>query len=127
MKAYSQDLRDRVIETYLKGTLNKTEIARLFNLCIDTVVDWTLRYNKTGNYSSNQGKDCGRSARFSDKESVLKFVSENPDSSAIDIRDALAPDVPMNTFYDTLKRMKISYKKKSQSSKRDGIAKEISI
>ena len=75
MKAYSQDLRDRVIETYRKGRLNKTQISRLFNISIDTVVDWTRRYDSTGSYSSEQGKDCGRQASFSDKERILKLDS----------------------------------------------------
>jgi len=48
----------------------------------------------------------------------LKFIENNPDSDGIAIRDAVAPELPMTTFYDTLKRMNITYKKKSQSIKR---------
>lgn len=60
---------------------------------------------------------CGRAPRFTDKDHVLNFIGENPDANGIEIRDSVAPDLPMSTFYDTLKRMKISYKKKEPKYK----------
>ena len=47
MKAYSQDVRDRVINTYLNGKLSKFEIADLFKICRDTLNDWINRYHQT--------------------------------------------------------------------------------
>ena len=44
-------------------------------------------------------------------------MAQNPDSQGLDIRDALAPEIPMSTFYDTLSRMRITYKKKSLNIK----------
>jgi hypothetical protein len=35
-------------------------------------------------------------------------LAQNPDSQGLDIRDALAPEIPMSTFYDTLRRMRIT-------------------
>ena len=37
MKAYSLDLRNRVIETYKQGRLKKTEIGRKYRICYQTV------------------------------------------------------------------------------------------
>jgi hypothetical protein len=45
---------------------------------------------------------------------ILEFLTNNPDSQGIDIRDSVAPDIPMSTFYDTLHRMNITYKKRAQ-------------
>ena len=89
MKAYSLDLRDRVIATYKEGRLNKTEISILFKVSYDTVLDWIKRYIATGDYSSKQGSGCGRAMRFNDKNAILKFIEENPDANGIDIRDDL--------------------------------------
>ena len=86
MKAYSLDLRDRVIATYKEGRLNKTEISILFKVSYDTVLDWIKRYIATGDYSSKQGSGCGRAMRFNDKNAILKFIEENPDANGIDIR-----------------------------------------
>ena len=85
MKAYSLDLRDRVIATYKEGRLNKTEISILFKVSYDTVLDWIKRYIATGDYSSKQGSGCGRAMRFNDKNAILKFIEENPDANGIDI------------------------------------------
>ena len=113
MKAYSQDLRDIVIYTYKQGKHSKSAISRMFRLCYDTVCEWIKREEETGDYSSKQGKGCGRSPRFNDKEAILKFIKENPDADGLAIRDAVAPNLPMSTFYDALKRLEITYKKKS--------------
>jgi len=44
MKAYSQDLRDRVIA--LNGTkkYTKTELTKIFKLSYQTVFEWIKRY-----------------------------------------------------------------------------------
>lgn len=117
MKAYSQDLRDRVISAY-KAKMNLDNIIATFKICMDTAKDWIKRFETTGDYSSKQAGN-GRRHRFTDKEAILKFIESNPDADGIAIRDAVAPELPMTTFYDTLRRMNITYKKKSQSIKRE--------
>ena len=114
MKAYSQDLRDRVIELYKSGEFSKRAIAKLLKLAYQTVFEWIKRYKNTGDYKSRQHCQIGRKARFTDKESVLKFLENNPDSEGVDIRNALASSLPMSTFYDTLHRMNITYKKRTK-------------
>jgi isfu1 transposase len=114
MKAYSQDLRDRVISLYNTGEFSKRAIAKLLKLAYQTVFEWIKRYKKTGDYKSKQHCQTGRKPRFSDKDSVLKFLADNPDSEGVDIRNALAPSLPMSTFYDTLHRMNITYKKRTK-------------
>jgi transposase len=114
MKAYSQDLRDRVIELYKSGKFSKRAIAKLLKLAYQTVFEWIKRYKNTGDYKSRQHCQIGRKAKFTDKESVLKFLADNPDSEGIDIRNALVPGLPMSTFYDTLHRMNITYKKRTK-------------
>jgi hypothetical protein len=78
MKAYSQDLRDRVISLYNTGEFSKRAIAKLLKLAYQTVFEWIKRYKKTGDYKSKQHCQTGRKPRFSDKDSVLKFLADNP-------------------------------------------------
>ena len=113
MKAYSLDLRDRVIAAYKEGKLNKTEISITFKVGYDTVLDWIKRYITTGDYSSKQGVGCGRAMRFNDRKAILTFIEENPDANGIEIRDNVASELPMSTFYDTLSRLQITYKKRA--------------
>jgi transposase len=114
MKAYSQDLRDRVIELYKTKKYTKTELTKIFKLSYQTVFEWIKRYKESNDYSSKQHIQQGRKARFTDKKRVLEFLAQNPDSQGIDIRDMVAPDIPMSTFYDTLRRMGITYKKRAK-------------
>ena len=48
-----------------------------------------------------------------DEAKVLEYLEANPDANAIEIRDAVVPGLPMSTFYDTLDRFGITYKKKN--------------
>ncbi len=113
MKAYSQDLRDRVIRAYEKNVAI-SEIVKLFNICRATVDNWIQRYIDTGDYSSNQGKSGQPPYKFDNKEAILDFIANNPDADGIAIRDAVAPGLARSTFYDTLARMKITYKKRAK-------------
>lgn len=92
-------------------------ISSLLGIERHTISSWIRRYQKDGDYSSKQHLQNGRKAKFTDKEKIVEFLTANPDSQGVDIRDALAPGLAMSTFYDTLHRMKITYKKKSQSTK----------
>ncbi len=119
MKAYSQDLRDRVIKQYEQGNRSKAKLAQLFQLGTSTVDRWIKRYKSTGECRSFQGLGCGRKTRFDDKQAILSYLSENEDANAIEMRDDLFPGCTMSTWYDTLARMGITYKKKSQSISND--------
>jgi transposase len=113
MKAYSQDLRDKVISAYKTRAVTRKKISDTFGICYGTACDWIKRYETTGDYSSQQGVGCGREQRFTDKQKILDYLALNPDSNGIEIRDAVSQELPMSTFYDTLSRLEITYKKKS--------------
>jgi isfu1 transposase len=114
MRAYSEDLRDRVIDLYKTSKYRIKAISELLGIERHTISSWIRRYKKNGDYSSRQHIQSGRKAKFEDKEKIVKFLATNPDSQAIDIRDAVAPGLAMSTFYHTLHRMKITYKKRAK-------------
>lgn len=114
MKAYSQDLRDRVIKLYVTEGYKRKSISEMLTISYATVCTWIKRYNETGEYNSKQHLNSGRPPRFTDKQAILDFIKENPDADGIEIRDAVSPNLPMNTFYDTVRRMKITYKKRAK-------------
>ena len=111
MKAYSQDLRDRAIDLYENENYSRSKISKLLKIGYQTICEWVRRYKKTGDYSSKQHLVEGRKAQFTNKEVIIDYTNTNPDSDGIEIRDAVAPELPMSTFYDTLRRLKITYKK----------------
>ena len=40
MRAYSQDLRNKVINKYKEGRMTMTAISKLFGICYESVRDW---------------------------------------------------------------------------------------
>ena len=114
-KAYSQDLRDRVITAYTEGTTRISTLSKIFKVGVNAISIWVNRYKATGDYSSKQGVGCGIKPKFTDKQAVISFLKTYPDANAIQIRDVIAPDLHINTFYDSLRRMGVTYKKKNRN------------
>ena len=114
MKAYSQDLRDRVISQYNTGKYQIQDLAKMFDMTRQTIGSWIKRYKETGDYSSRQHLSKGRKIRFNDRAKVLEYLEITPNADGITIRDNVASDLPMSTFYDALARMGITYKKRAK-------------
>ncbi|AZP06039.1 IS630 family transposase [Francisella tularensis] len=111
MPSYSQDFRDIVINKYEEG-MTEFELSKFFNIDKRTVVSWIELYKRTGDYSSRQGVGCGRVASFTDKTLIEQYLIDHPDASTLDIKEALAPDIPRSTFYDCLNILGFSFKKR---------------
>ena len=111
MKAYSQDLRDRVISMHKEG-YTAIKISQVFLIGYETAKSWIRLYKNTGDYSSRQHLNTGVKRKFTDKAAVLSYLSEHPNALATEIRDAVAPNLPISTFKDALVWMEISYKKR---------------
>ena len=114
MRAYSQDLRDRVISKYNTGEYQIKQLASMYQMSRQTIGEWVKRYKAMGDYGSRQHLSKGRKIIFNDRKKVLEYLDKNPNSDGITIRDNVAPNVAMSTFYDALSRMKITYKKRAK-------------
>ena len=114
MPSYSQDFRDIVITKYEEG-MTEVELSRFFTIDKRTVVSWIELHKATGDYSSKQVVGCGRVASFTDKKLIEQYLIDYPDASALDIKEALAPDIPRSTFYDCLNRLGFSFKKRPRN------------
>jgi isfu1 transposase len=113
MKAYSQDLRDRAIASFNFGYKRK-QIVSMLDIHYETIKDWIRKYKKTGDYSSKQHLNKGVERKFTDKKAVLLYLENNPNALALEMRDSLAPNLPISTFKDALSWMQITYKKRDR-------------
>ena len=86
----------------------------MFEITRQTIGGWVKRYKETGDYSSRQHLSKGREIRFNDRTKVLEYLQSNPNADGITIRNNVAHNLPMSTFYDALSRMKITYKKRAK-------------
>jgi transposase len=117
MHAYSQDLRNKVIEIFKQGKHTRLEISNLLKIGYKTIKTWIAQYNNTGNCQIKQPKRIGRLRAFDNKELVLEYLKKHPDASGKEMQEALAPNISDTAFYNSLARMNITYKKKRSNTK----------
>jgi len=117
MNAYSQDLRDKVIEIFKQGNHTRLEISKLVKIGYKTIKAWVRQYSDTGSCEIIQPKRIGRLRSFDNRELVLEYLKKNPDASGKEMQEALAPNISDTAFYNSLARMNITYKKKRSNTK----------
>jgi transposase len=86
-KAYSGDLRERVIET-VAGGASRRDSAEQFEVAVGTAVKWLQRLRDTG---SSAAKPRGGSTSRLEKHTavILALVDQRPDATLKEIRAAL--------------------------------------
>lgn len=115
MNAYSQDLRDKVIEIFKQGTHSRLKISKLLKIGYKTIKLWVAQYNNTGKCEITKPKRIGRLRVFDNREIVLEYLKKNPDASGKEMQEALAPNISDTAFYNSLARMNITYKRQFDS------------
>ena len=76
-KAYSMDLRQRVIAACAAGTQAEHEIAAQFQISEGTLYDWQMRWRKSGSCAPAQ--HAGGMASGLNRAVLRKLVDENYD------------------------------------------------
>ena len=117
MNAYSQDLRDKVIEIFKQGKHTRLEISKLVKIGYKTIKTWIGQYNNTGSCEIIKPKRIGRLRAFDNRDMVLEYLTKYPDASGKEMQEALAPNISDTAFYNSLARMNITYKKKRSNTK----------
>ena len=113
-RAYSEDLRSRVIKEINKGTSCR-RAAELFGVGPSTAIKWMERWRETGSYEAfAQGGD--RRSRFKGKERdwLLQKIKDAPDMTLEELRQALKKHgitVGYGTVWRFFDREGISFKK----------------
>lgn len=106
-KAYSNDLRERVIKNYLDG-MSKEDIVNIFVIGLDTLNRWIRKYKKTGNVEPEKQTKF-RERKFSDEE-LLDAVKSKPSSRLNDIAKKFS--VTHQAVSDRLKLAGVTRKKR---------------
>jgi transposase len=109
-KAYSEDLREKVISHIMSGC-SKREAARVFNIGEATVYNW-LRLHKEGSLSPKKRTDYPRKV---DEQKLREYVAQNPDHTLKQIASALG--LKFQNVAKWLKRLKITRKKRQHFTK----------
>ena len=106
MRAYSIDLRQKVIE-FIKQSKTQKSAAKIFNLNKATVNRWWLRHKQEGHVCPR--KNLGKKASVS-KVEFEAYVRANPNFTTADMGKHFNISSPGALYY--LKKFGFSYKKK---------------
>jgi transposase len=121
-KAYSSDLRERVIKSYESG-VPKEDIINIFMIGMDTLNRWIRKYKETGSVEPCI-RTKYRARKFSD-EALREHVLKNP-SATLEER-AIFFSVKHQSIYTRLKSLGITRKKRLFSMKKEMRRKEVNF
>jgi transposase len=108
MKAYSMDLRERVMAAYDAGRQTK-EIAKTFNVS----PAWARRLKQHRRERGDIVPRVGGGGHTSkvDPVRLQELVNQKPDATLAELRQSLKVDCALWTICKALRRLKLTYKK----------------
>jgi transposase len=113
-RAYSQDLRDRVIDVALAGTPARHAAAR-FGIGVATAIRWVRQARETGDRRARRQGPPRHSKLDPYREAVLELVAATPDMTISEMLEHLASEhgvrVGRATLWVFLERCGLSFKK----------------
>ena len=95
-KAYSQDLRDRVIEAVEVGGMSCRGAAARFGVSVSSAIKWQGRYRATGNRGPVGTGGHRRSKLEAERSWLLAALAEKPDITLQALSERLAAERGLN-------------------------------
>ena len=108
-KAYSQDLRDRVLAASDAG-MKTGQVAQLFAVSKSWVRRVKQRRRETGETTP---RPVGGSQPTIDRQQLAELVRQHPDATLAELRERLSVACSLSAICEALKAMKLTLKKKT--------------
>jgi transposase len=122
MKAYSVDLRERIVAAVKNGQSHRA-VARRFNVAKATVTRLVHQFAQYQNLAP--GKARGKPPRLTEAHwaDIEAFLANNPNMTVPDLqtwmRDTLGVSLSVSAVHDNLKRHGYTFKKRAWSLARE--------
>jgi transposase len=114
-RAYSQDLRDRVIDTALSGIPARQAAAR-FGIGDATAIVWVRRAREGGERRARRQGQPRRSKLDAHREYLLGLIAKTPDLTISELLERLVADCGVRasraTLWTFLDRCGLTFKKR---------------
>ncbi len=113
MRAYSNDLRKRILTVVERGEFPIRQIARIFSVSLSCIVRLLQQYRRTG--SLDPKPIPGPTSKLDEQAQarLLELVQQQPDATLAELRDRLGIACCLMTIARALKRHGITRKKKT--------------
>lgn len=110
MKAYSIDLRERVLADFDSGMGNDA-VARKYHVSSRWVYKLRQQRSETGQIAPRQGKTGPKLKLAAHAEQLVQLVQAQPDATLSELRERLGVSVSLATVWLTLKKLGLTLKK----------------
>lgn len=114
MKAYSMDLRQRVLADCDAGMATKA-VAQKYRVCPAFVRRLKQRRRETGTITPRVGRPGPAPALAGQEDRLRELAREHPGLTAAEFRDRLGVAVSVLTVWRALRRLGLTFKKKSSA------------
>jgi transposase len=114
MKAYSNDLRERILSDSAAG-YESDELAEKYRVSRSWVDRLKQRFRESGEIGARKAKETRPRVLAGHEERLLKLVAEKPDQTLNELRDALGLGVSRMAVWRTLQLLEVTVKKKSST------------
>ena len=111
-KSYSVDLRERVLQ-YLEKNKNREAASRLFQIGVATIYRWLSRKKEKGNVEPLRRPYVYKKI---DDQKLIAYIEKNPDHFLSEIGKHF--NITLQAVFYALKRLKITRKKSSRSTRK---------
>ena len=113
-RAYSQDLRDRVIDATLSG-VSARQVAARFGVGDATAIVWVRRARESGERAARKQGQPRRSKLDPHREYLLELIAQTPDLTITELLERLLADRSVRasraTLWTFLDRCGLTFKK----------------
>jgi transposase len=118
MRAFSMDLRERVMAAVEAEEGSYPELAERFKVSADFVKKLVRQKRELGTLEP-QTHRCGRKPKVTaeHKEQLRQLVKHRPDMTLRELRDALRLEVSLKAIWDALQTLKLTFKKAAAGSR----------
>lgn len=106
MKAYSLDLRQKIVDAYAEGNISQRQLAKQFRVALSFVEKLLKQHRETGNIAAKKRMNQTPTKLNDEQLQVLEqLVEENNDATLEELRDLLKQKTGVQIGRSTVDRM----------------------
>lgn len=111
-KAYSYDLRKKVLNAIQLDGMKKSQAAQVFQLSRNTIDLWLKRQEETGDYQAKTTRPHRTAAKITDWDKFAQFVKEHGDKTQAQMAQLWLKPISARTISRALQQLGLSRKKR---------------
>ena len=118
-RAYSYDLRQKVIRAIELDGWKKSEAAEIFQISRNTIDLWLKRREETGDYRPHSNRPHRTQAKITDWQAFEEFANQNGDKTQAQMAQLWGESISPRTISRGLKKIGFTRKKRITDTKKE--------